>query len=767
MTSTHMEPRPYQTRIVRKTLDMFAGTYRDGKGDLIPAVRSVMIESPTGSGKTYMALMIAKALQQQANARIGWVAMRRNLLEQIKAENERHGFGVELQTISMFDKNPPTDIDLLVVDECVPGDTLVDVLVDGQPHQARMDEVVLRGVGSAVLSRSDGGELEYQRIVSRTPMGRKELLEVIIDTEEGQQILLITEEGRVWTEAGYRRPMELLGSTVLCKSSRCQTYLYGQRTTESPGTVRGNSTGDGTECSPMCLRLRPAGSMVPLHEEVQAVPLQPSPAARVGAADSETTADYARDDAGRRVRQLRPQPTDGRADQCSLAYPAFDAAATRVRQVVARDPAAAERNIPDSGEQGLWPGSGRVQHALAPVHFRGGSADLPTAEVHHAEFPGPLGRTGLRGVVDGRRIDGVAGNARLHGPRERDHRRLAAGAVGNCCQHQHGPAGAEALPVVSPAERRDAAAPGGSACDSVAVVQVRAIPADALVRGTVVAVRRTGRCVETYDIGVAKNHNFFADGVLIHNCQHDAASSCAHLHNVIRPRWILGLTATPFRMDHVKLCFDAVVKDAGIHQLIQDGYLSRFDHYTIPKWEVSQLADFYCAEPSRWGKSIFYFHSIEECRRLNAMLRERGIASDVVTGSTDRERQLAAFRAGGLQVLINCMVLSEGFDDPTLQTVWVRPSGRGPTIQMAGRVLRRCGDAIKQVIQCRQTRHPFAKTATPQQSYLWQSGQWRSLTMNPKLNLCNHNVRLAIAGTVVALPKFLDRKRIRPRRGRR
>ena len=381
--------------------------------------------------------------------------------------------------------------------------------------------------------------------------------------------------------------------------------------------------------------------------------------------------------------------------------------------------------------------------------------------------PGPLGRTGLRGVVDGRRIDGLARNSRLHGSRERAHRRLAAGAVGNCCQHQHGPAGAEALPVVSPAERRDVATLGGSACDSVAVVQVRAIPADALVRGTVVTVRRTGRCVETYDIGVAKNHNFFADGVLIHNCQHDAASSCAHLHNVIRPRWILGLTATPFRMDHVKLCFDAVVKDAGIHQLIQDGYLSRFDHYTIPKWEVSQLADFYCAEPSRWGKSIFYFHSIEECRRLNAVLRERGIASDVVTGSTDRERQLAAFRAGSLQVLINCMVLAEGFDDPTLQTVWVRPSGRGPTIQMAGRVLRRCGDAIKQVVQCRQTHHPFAKTATPHQSYLWQSGQWRSLTINPQLNLCNHNARLAIAATVVALPKFLDRKRIRPRRASR
>lgn len=296
------------------------------------------------------------------------------------------------------------------------------------------------------------------------------------------------------------------------------------------------------------------------------------------------------------------------------------------------------------------------------------------------------------------------------------------------------------------------------------MVQVREIPADALLRGSVIAVRRTGRFVETFDIGVAKNHNFFADGVLIHNCQHDAASSCAHLHNVIRPRWILGLTATPFRTDRVRLCFDKVVKDAGIHQLIQDEYLSQFDHYTVPKWDVGELADRYCAEPDRWGKSIFFFHSVEECRRLNTVLRGRGVASDLVTGSTDRESQLSAFRSGDLDVLVNCMVLTEGFDDPSLRTVWVRPSGKGPTIQMAGRVLRRFGGMTKQVVQCRQTRHPFPKTATPRQSYLWQTGEWRSLTVNPRINVCHQNVQMAVAGTMVELPKFLERKQSQPRR---
>ena len=367
MTHTTVEPRPYQNRIVHQTLQMFGGTYRDASGAPVPAVRSVMIESPTGSGKTYMGLMIARALQQQTGAKIGWVAMRRNLLDQVRAENARHGFDVDLRTISMFDRDPPTDMDLLVADEG-----------------------------------------------------------------------------------------------------------------------------------------------------------------------------------------------------------------------------------------------------------------------HHA-----------------------------------------------------------------------------------------------------------------------------------------AANSCVHLQNVIRPRWILGLTATPFRTDRVKLCFDAVVRDAGIHQLIQDGYLSPYEHYTIPEWEPSQLADFYCADPERWGKSIVYFHSVEECVRLHAMLRARGIASDVVTGSTDRESQLAAFRAGKLRVLVNCMVLAEGFDDPSLRTVWVRPSGKGPTIQMAGRVLRPFGDTIKQIVQCRQTRHPFTKTARPRRSFLWHGDQWRSLEINPRINLCHQNTRWAVARTPVELPKFLQRKRTRPRRVRR
>ena len=77
---TRIDPRPYQTRIVNKTLNMFLGSYRNGAGESEPAARSVLIESPTGSGKSCMGLLVAKALQLHAGAKVGWVAMRLNLL---------------------------------------------------------------------------------------------------------------------------------------------------------------------------------------------------------------------------------------------------------------------------------------------------------------------------------------------------------------------------------------------------------------------------------------------------------------------------------------------------------------------------------------------------------------------------------------------------------------------------------------------------------------------------------------------------------------
>lgn len=244
--------------------------------------------------------------------------------------------------------------------------------------------------------------------------------------------------------------------------------------------------------------------------------------------------------------------------------------------------------------------------------------------------------------------------------------------------------------------------------------------------------------------------------IVADEAQHDACNSMAHLHNMIEPDYILGLSATPFRVDRVKLCFDKVIKDAGIHQLVQDGYLSKFDHYSIDSWTPESVAETYLREPSRWGKSIMYFNNLEKCHQCAVLLRGQGVAVEVVTGDSDVDEQIELFRKGHVQVLVNCMKLTEGFDCPDLQTAFVRDSVKGPTMQMAGRVFRLHQDLpYKQVVQSKNTKWPMIRTAMPVQQYLRQGDAWVSLTVNPKLNAINQAARLAISQTNVELPKML------------
>src|SRR5262249_53445964 len=138
--------------------------------------------------------------------------------------------------------------------------------------------------------------------------------------------------------------------------------------------------------------------------------------------------------------------------------------------------------------------------------------------------------------------------------------------------------------------------------------------------------------------------------------------------------------------------------------------------------------------------------------------------------SSDREAQLAAFRDGRLDVLSNCMMLSEGFDCPELKTVFCRPSCKGVTVQMAGRVLRKHPALpFKQIVQCQKTPWPFLRTAAAAAAvqYTGVSGDWRSLQVNPFIDQVNGRALQAVAQINIELPKFLTQRGERPRRLRR
>jgi superfamily II DNA or RNA helicase len=264
--------------------------------------------------------------------------------------------------------------------------------------------------------------------------------------------------------------------------------------------------------------------------------------------------------------------------------------------------------------------------------------------------------------------------------------------------------------------------------------------------------------------------------LIVDEAQHDAASSMGHLHNTITPQWVLGLSATPYRTDKLKLCFEKVIRDAGIHQLIQQGYLAQYHQYTLTEWTVDSVVERYLAEPDTWGKSVMYWLNEGLARNCLSQLQQAGVRVEFIYGAqtgSHREDLLSRFDKTtygdgdpeGIDVLVNMFILTEGWDCTSLKTAWVRDSQRGPTIQMAGRAFRRSPHYdFKQIVQSKNTRWPMQKTADPNMSYIWtedttSGGEWRSVKPSAVTHQVSNRALLTLAHTQTEMPAFILKRK--------
>ena len=244
--------------------------------------------------------------------------------------------------------------------------------------------------------------------------------------------------------------------------------------------------------------------------------------------------------------------------------------------------------------------------------------------------------------------------------------------------------------------------------------------------------------------------------LFVDEAQHDSTDSMAHIHARVKPKHVFGLSATPYRTDRAQLSFERVVKDVGIHTLIQEGWLSQYDHYTIPKFTPEIIPDLFRLHPDKWGKSVAFFLTMEECHRAQAGFRKIGVTSEIVWGGSNREEQIEAFRAGDVQVLISMSILSEGFDAEDMRTVFIRPSSKLPAVQMGGRVLRKCqSEPIKQIVQCQDTNHPFVKTARARQSFIHVGNEFRSLARNDNVDKIAQQMAERVLAAECSMPDFI------------
>ncbi|WP_084662305.1 DEAD/DEAH box helicase [Sulfobacillus thermosulfidooxidans] len=183
-------------------------------------------------------------------------------------------------------------------------------------------------------------------------------------------------------------------------------------------------------------------------------------------------------------------------------------------------------------------------------------------------------------------------------------------------------------------------------------------------------------------------------------------------------RVLLGITATPFRTDGQSLhqFFDTVAYRKEIADLIPLGYLAPIRGLRVyspvalpdPTQTDFDEADLALAvdTPGRntlivetWQKhaadrhTVVFAVNVAHARHLAEAFQTAGIAADWIAGSlplTERRRRLQAFHDRQIQVLVNCTILTEGWDEPAVNClVMARPTmSPGLYIQMVGRGLR-------------------------------------------------------------------------------
>ena len=210
-------------------------------------------------------------------------------------------------------------------------------------------------------------------------------------------------------------------------------------------------------------------------------------------------------------------------------------------------------------------------------------------------------------------------------------------------------------------------------------------------------------------------NNYFQD-IIVDEAHHCLSDSYKRVLDHFPNANILGVTATPDRGDMKNLgeFFDSKAYEYSMTEAIREGYLCPIKAQMIPlELDIADVGissgDFsageigHALEPylhqiasemanyCRGRKTVVFLPLIATSQKFCAMLNNVGLRAAEVNGnSDDRSEVLADFEAGRYDVLCNSMLLTEGWDCPSVNCIVVlRPTKiRSLYQQMVGRGMR-------------------------------------------------------------------------------
>lgn len=210
------------------------------------------------------------------------------------------------------------------------------------------------------------------------------------------------------------------------------------------------------------------------------------------------------------------------------------------------------------------------------------------------------------------------------------------------------------------------------------------------------------------------------DYIVVDEVHHAAAASYRTILNHFSPRFLLGLTATPYRGDNrdvFAICDGNVAYRVTFMEAIALGWLSPFQYwgifdatdYEVVPWRrgrydpealgeavatrdrAAAILATFSQHPSR--AAIGFCASIAHARFMAAFFTENGVAAEAVyagAGAPDRQGALDRLRGGATRVLFTVDLFNEGLDLPEIDMVlFLRPTESVTVfLQQLGRGLR-------------------------------------------------------------------------------
>jgi superfamily II DNA or RNA helicase len=220
------------------------------------------------------------------------------------------------------------------------------------------------------------------------------------------------------------------------------------------------------------------------------------------------------------------------------------------------------------------------------------------------------------------------------------------------------------------------------------------------------------------------------DLIIIDEAHHSNAGSWKAVTSHFKDSKLLGVTATPERLDGKGLSeiFSTLIRGPEVSDLIEQGYLSKPVYFCPPggadmngvhavagdfnKHEANDVVD----KPKIVGCAVDHYRkicpgvpaiafciSVKHAQHVAEAFSAAGYLSDCIDGTlsdADRRDRVQALATGRLNVLTSCEIVSEGFDLPVAgAAILLRPTqSLALHLQQIGRVLRPAPGKTRAVI---------------------------------------------------------------------